>query len=109
MGDSKKVHQVELIGPEQLLAVVSGRNRHVRLLPAAALDGRDSEPFKLADTKGCQALAWGQVRHGALTCLCVAMKRQVIIYELNRSKSRHRRIREIQVRSRSVGSAAQGV
>ncbi|XP_031437374.1 serine/threonine-protein kinase MRCK alpha isoform X2 [Clupea harengus] len=97
VGDSKKVHQVELIGPEQLLAVVSGRNRHVRLLPAAALDGRDSEPFKLADTKGCQALAWGQVRHGALTCLCVAMKRQVIIYELNRSKSRHRRIREIQV------------
>ncbi|KAL2082565.1 hypothetical protein ACEWY4_022383 [Coilia grayii] len=97
VGDSKKVHQVELIGPEQLLAVVSGRNRHVRLLQAASLDGRDLEPFKLADTKGCQALAWGQVRHGALTCLCVAMKRQVIVYELNKTKSRHRRIREIQV------------
>ncbi|XP_076129094.1 serine/threonine-protein kinase MRCK alpha isoform X3 [Alosa pseudoharengus] len=97
VGDSKKVHQVELIGPEQLLAVVSGRNRHVRLLPAASLDGRDGEPFKLADTKGCQALTWGQVRHGALTCLCVAMKRQVIVYELNKSRSRHRRIREIQV------------
>ncbi|XP_063079682.1 serine/threonine-protein kinase MRCK alpha isoform X2 [Engraulis encrasicolus] len=99
VGDSKKVHQVELIAPEQLLAVVCGRNRQVRLLSAASLDGRDLEPVKMADTKGCQALAWGQARqgHGGLTCLCVAMKRQVVVYELNKTKTRHRRIREIQV------------
>ncbi|XP_069464779.1 serine/threonine-protein kinase MRCK alpha isoform X1 [Ambystoma mexicanum] len=97
VGDNKKVHQVELIPQEQLIAVISGRNRHVRLFPMAALDGRETEFFKLAETKGCQAIVSGQVRHGALTCLCVAMKRQVLCYELNQSKTRHKKIKEIQV------------
>uniref|UniRef100_A0A5F8G4B1 Serine/threonine-protein kinase MRCK alpha n=1 Tax=Monodelphis domestica TaxID=13616 RepID=A0A5F8G4B1_MONDO len=97
VGDSKKVHQIELIPNEQLIAVISGRNRHVRLFPMSALDGRETEFFKLAETKGCQTIASGQVRHGALTCLCVAMKRQVLCYELNQSKTRHKKIKEIQV------------
>ncbi|PIO38373.1 hypothetical protein AB205_0135800 [Aquarana catesbeiana] len=97
VGDNKKVHQVELIPQEQLIAVISGRNRHVRLYPLASLDGRETEFFKLAETKGCQGIASGQVRHGALTCLCVSMKRQVLCYELNQSKTRHKKIKEIQV------------
>ncbi|XP_029448897.1 serine/threonine-protein kinase MRCK alpha isoform X2 [Rhinatrema bivittatum] len=96
VGDNKKVHQVELIPSEQLVAVISGRNRHVRLFPAAALDGRETEFFKLAETKGCQAITSGHVRHGALCCLCVAMKRQVLCYELNQSKTRHKKIKEMQ-------------
>ncbi|XP_062980212.1 serine/threonine-protein kinase MRCK alpha isoform X4 [Elgaria multicarinata webbii] len=97
VGDSKKVHQIELIPNEQLIAVISGRNRHVRLFPMAALDGRETDFYKLAETKGCQTIVSGQVRHGALTCLCVAMKRQVLCYELNHSKTRHKKIKEIQV------------
>ncbi|NWR54330.1 MRCKA kinase, partial [Bucorvus abyssinicus] len=97
VGDSKKVHQIELIPNEQLIAVISGRNRHVRLFPVAALDGRETEFYKLAETKGCQSIISGHVRHGALTCLCVAMKRQVLCYELNQSKTRHKKIKEIQV------------
>ncbi|NWR69366.1 MRCKA kinase, partial [Centropus bengalensis] len=97
VGDNKKVHQIELIPNEQLIAVISGRNRHVRLFPMAALDGRETEFYKLAETKGCQAIVSGPVRHGALTCLCVAMKRQVLCYELNQSKTRHKKIKEIQV------------
>ncbi|XP_072503760.1 serine/threonine-protein kinase MRCK alpha isoform X2 [Notamacropus eugenii] len=97
VGDNKKVHQIELIPNEQLIAVISGRNRHVRLFPMSALDGRETEFFKLAETKGCQTIAAGQVRHGALTCLCVAMKRQVLCYELNQSKTRHKKMKEIQV------------
>ncbi|XP_048840937.1 serine/threonine-protein kinase MRCK alpha-like isoform X4 [Brienomyrus brachyistius] len=96
VGDNKKVHHVDLLASEQLLAVISGRNRHVRLFPMGALDGRESDSFKLPETKGCQALVSGQLRHGALTCLCVAMKRQVICYEINKSKTRHRKLREIQ-------------
>ncbi|XP_066553495.1 serine/threonine-protein kinase MRCK alpha isoform X2 [Amia ocellicauda] len=96
-GDNKKVHHIELIQGEQLLAVISGRNRHVRLFPMSALDGRETDFYKLAETKGCQTILSGQVRHGTLTCLCVAMKRQVICYELNKSKMRHKKIREIQV------------
>ncbi|XP_077197029.1 serine/threonine-protein kinase MRCK alpha isoform X5 [Paroedura picta] len=97
VGDNKKVHQIELIPNEQLIAVISGRNRHVRLFPMTALDGRETDFYKLAETKGCQTIVSGQVRHGALTCLCVAMKRQVLCYELNHSKTRHKKIKEIQV------------
>uniref|UniRef100_A0A8C4X3T1 Serine/threonine-protein kinase MRCK alpha n=1 Tax=Erpetoichthys calabaricus TaxID=27687 RepID=A0A8C4X3T1_ERPCA len=97
VGDNKKVHQIELIPSEQLIAVISGRNRHVRLYPISALDGREAEFYKLAETKGCQTIISGQVRHGTMTCLCVAMKRQVICYELNQSKTRHKKIKDIQV------------
>lgn len=96
VGD-KKVHQIELIPSEQLIAVISGRNGHVRLYPMAALDDRDAEFCKIAETKGCQTLVSGTIRHGSLTCLFVAMKKtdKVIIYELNKSKTRHRKLRDI--------------
>uniref|UniRef100_A0A8C4GTW8 Serine/threonine-protein kinase MRCK alpha n=1 Tax=Dicentrarchus labrax TaxID=13489 RepID=A0A8C4GTW8_DICLA len=96
VGDNKKVHHIDLIPQEQLLAVISGRNRHVRLFPTQALDGRETESYKLAETKGCQTIVSGPVRNGSLTCLCVAMKRQIICYEVNKSKARHRRLRELQ-------------
>nr|KAF6302453.1 CDC42 binding protein kinase alpha [Pipistrellus kuhlii] len=99
VGDNKKVHQVELIPNDQLVAVISGRNRHVRLFPMSALDGRETEFYKLAETKGCQTITSGRLRHGTLTCLCVAMKRQVLCYELFQSKTRHRKFKEIQVPS----------
>lgn len=76
------MHHVDLILQEQLLAVISGRNRHVRLFPTQALDGRETESYKLAETKGCQTIVSGLVRNGSLTCLCVAMKRQIICYEV---------------------------
>lgn len=63
----------------------------------SALDGRETDFYKLAETKGCQTITSGRVRHGALTCLCVAMKRQVLCYELFQSKTRHRKFKEIQV------------
>ncbi|KAM4633598.1 LOW QUALITY PROTEIN: serine/threonine-protein kinase MRCK alpha [Polymixia lowei] len=96
VGDNKKVHHIDLIPQEQLLAVISGRNRHVRLFPTQALDGRETDSYKLAETKGCQAIVSGPVRNSSLTCLCVAMKRQIICYEVNKSKARHRRLRELQ-------------
>ncbi|XP_036057705.1 serine/threonine-protein kinase MRCK alpha isoform X20 [Onychomys torridus] len=97
VGDNKKIHQIELIPSDQLVAVISGRNRHVRLFPMSALDGRETDFYKLAETKGCQTITAGKVRHGALSCLCVAMKRQVFCYELFQSKTRHRKFKEIQV------------
>lgn len=60
-----------------------------------ALDDRDGEFYKIAETKGCQTLVSGTIR--SLTCLFVAMKKsdKVIIYELNKSKTRHRKLRDI--------------
>lgn len=83
VGDNKKVHHIDLMLQEQLLAVISGRNRHVRLFLTQALDGRETDSYKLVETKGCQTIASGQVRGGSLTCLCVAMKRQIICYEVS--------------------------
>ncbi|XP_049632347.1 serine/threonine-protein kinase MRCK alpha isoform X4 [Suncus etruscus] len=97
VGDNKKIHQIELIPSDQLVAVISGRNRHVRLFSMSALDGRETDFYKLAETKGCQTITSGKLHHGTLTCLCVAMKRQVLCYELFQSKTRHRKFKEIQV------------
>uniref|UniRef100_A0A672S7M1 non-specific serine/threonine protein kinase n=1 Tax=Sinocyclocheilus grahami TaxID=75366 RepID=A0A672S7M1_SINGR len=97
VGDNKKVHQIQLIPSEQLIAVISGRNGHVRLYPMAALDDREADFHKIAETKGCQTLVSGTIRQGSLTYLFVSMKKpdKVMIYELNKSKTRHRKLRDI--------------
>lgn len=100
VGDNKKVYHIDLILQEQLLAVISGRNRHVRLFPTQALDGRETESYKLAETKGCQTIVSGLVRNGSLTCLCMAMKRQIICYEVE-----YRRTETVELPSKSSFSS----
>ncbi|XP_046400063.1 serine/threonine-protein kinase MRCK alpha isoform X1 [Ischnura elegans] len=123
VGEGKKVHQLEYVIEEQLLVVVSGKQRHVRLVPVRALDGDDVEWIKVAETKGTVTFTIGHLSEpppssNPLTtpgqpasispasakisspyCLCVAIKRQnasqVIIYEITRTKARHKRLREI--------------
>ncbi|KTG04729.1 hypothetical protein cypCar_00020456 [Cyprinus carpio] len=92
----KKVHHVELMPTEHLMAVISGRNRQVCLVPMAGLDGREIDKNKVADTKNCQALVSGVVRNS--TCFCLAIKRQISCYEVNKSKSRYCHLVDIQVR-----------
>ena len=71
----------------------------MRLIPIRALDQTDTEWIKVADTKGCIVFATGIMRptptSSASYCLCVAVKRQVIIYEITRLKTRHSRLREV--------------
>ncbi len=98
---------------------LTGKQRQMRLVPVKALDQPETEWIKVADMKGCIVFATGVMRqagpnhHGGGTspgginmagsgqlgggsyCLCVAVKRQVIIYEITRLKSRHRRLREV--------------
>ncbi|XP_063233759.1 serine/threonine-protein kinase Genghis Khan [Bacillus rossius redtenbacheri] len=101
VGEGKKVFQLEYVPEEQLLVVLSGKQRHVRLVPVRALDGDDVEWIKVAETKGCVAFAVGAARRSPQLayCLCVAIKRQntsqVIIYEVTRTKTRHKRLREV--------------
>ncbi|XP_059087809.1 serine/threonine-protein kinase MRCK beta-like isoform X3 [Tigriopus californicus] len=113
IGDQKKIHQVEYLQDEQLMIALTGKHRQMRLIPVKALDQPDTEWIKVADTKSCIVFATGVMRGstgGVLStggqasnpsalassfCLCVAVKRQVIIYEINRLKSRHKRLREV--------------
>ncbi len=80
--------QVEYIPEEQLMIALAGKQRQMRLIPVKALDQpADTEWIKVADTKGCLLFATGVMRPTATTstilsgsfCLCVAVKRQVIV------------------------------
>ncbi|KOC59824.1 Serine/threonine-protein kinase Genghis Khan [Habropoda laboriosa] len=100
VGEGKKIYLLEYVTEEQLIVVLSGKQRHVRLVPVRALDGDEVEWIKVAETKGCITLTTGVVPRSPLTyCLCVAIKKQnasqVIIYEITRTKTRHKRIREL--------------
>uniref|UniRef100_W5MUI1 non-specific serine/threonine protein kinase n=1 Tax=Lepisosteus oculatus TaxID=7918 RepID=W5MUI1_LEPOC len=95
--DCKKVHQIELIPKEKIVVLLCGRNRHVHLHPWAALDGAETNfDIKLPETKGCQALTTGILRQGGPPCLLVAVKRQVLCYEIYRTKPYHKRVWEVQ-------------
>ncbi|XP_056619856.1 serine/threonine-protein kinase MRCK alpha isoform X4 [Triplophysa dalaica] len=94
VGDVKKVQHIELMPAEQLVAVISGRNRQVCLVPMMALEGREVDKNKVADTKNCQALVSGVVRNS--TCFCLVIKRQISCFEINKSKSRHCHLVDIQ-------------
>lgn len=102
IGEAKKIYQLEYIVEEQLLIVVSGKQRHVRLVPIRALDGDETEWIKVAESKSCVAICVGCLKRNPLVyCLCVAIKRQntsvVMIYEITRTKARHQQIRNIQI------------
>uniref|UniRef100_A0A674B550 non-specific serine/threonine protein kinase n=1 Tax=Salmo trutta TaxID=8032 RepID=A0A674B550_SALTR len=95
--DCKKVHQMELIPKEKMVALLCGRNRHVHLHPWGVLEGAEAAfDIKLTETKGCQALTTGVLRPGGPACLLAAVKRQVLCYEITRAKPHHRKLWEVQ-------------
>lgn len=79
VGEGKKVFEMEYIEKEQLLLVLSGKQRHVRLIPVRALDGDEVEWIKVTESKGCITFAVGQLSRN-VHCLCVAIKRQVCYF-----------------------------
>ena len=42
---------------------------------------------------GAMFFATGSFRQGSATCMCVATKKHAILYELNRTKGRHRKFK----------------
>nr|XP_009860020.1 serine/threonine-protein kinase MRCK alpha isoform X1 [Ciona intestinalis]XP_026692048.1 serine/threonine-protein kinase MRCK alpha isoform X1 [Ciona intestinalis] len=99
VGDAKKIYAIEVIPQEDMIAVISGRNRHIRLHSLSSLEGGDGEAIKIEESKGCNAVTSGPFRQGSTTCLCVAIKKHVFVYEMNNTKLRHKRIRDIMLPS----------
>ncbi|KAL8613630.1 hypothetical protein ACOMHN_022049 [Nucella lapillus] len=118
--ERKQVYMLDMVLEQQLLVYIFGKQRHVKLLHVSALEGGDSEPVKINETKGCSLLCVGSVQQqgggggggGAasavvstvgsgsgvvMSCLCVAIKRTVQVYELLKSRQRYRKIKDIQV------------
>ncbi|XP_073965611.1 LOW QUALITY PROTEIN: serine/threonine-protein kinase gek [Choristoneura fumiferana] len=92
------VAQAAYVPEEQLLVVIAGRGRHVRLVPLRALECSEVECVKLAESKGCVLLAAGQLKHNTYG-FAVVCKRQnayiVNVYEITRTAARRCRIAEL--------------
>uniref|UniRef100_A0A914VK29 Uncharacterized protein n=1 Tax=Plectus sambesii TaxID=2011161 RepID=A0A914VK29_9BILA len=95
--NKRPVERVEYDPDEQLLIVIAGKEKVVRLIPTAALDGRDLRWIKIPETKGCHAIALGPggLTNPASHYFCVAIKKTVLVYMIDRSDRRHRKVREL--------------
>lgn len=78
----------------------TGKQKHIKLLHQSGLDGHETDPVKIPETRGCQMFCVGTVPHGmqgSITCLCVAVKRTIQVYELNKTRQKFRKLKDIQV------------
>ena len=59
------------------------------------LENDKVECIKLEENRGCTLICTGLTGQGTTTSLCVACKRTIFVYELNRTKLRYRRVKEV--------------
>jgi len=71
----------------------TGKQKTVRLLPTAMLENDKIDCIKLDEYRGCSIICTGLV--GTTVSLCIACKRTIYVCELNRTKQRHWRMKEI--------------
>lgn len=103
IGESKKIIQLWHIVEEQLFVILCGKQRHIRVLPIRALEASDVEWIKVAESKNCITACTGIIRRVPhnIYCIVIALKRQntsqIVVYEVNRNKSRHHKMCEFTV------------
>jgi serine/threonine-protein kinase MRCK len=104
IGESKKIYQIWYIKTEQLLVVLCGKQRHIRLLPIRALENPDVEWIKVSDSKNCICACTGIIRYSQqqnIYGLAIATKKPsgtlVAVYEIDRNKLRHHKLFEFSV------------
>lgn len=104
IGESKRIIQLWHIAEEQILVILCGKQRHVRLLPIRALEATDVEWIKVAESKNCITACTGIIRRNPqiVYCIVIAIKRpnnqsQIIVYEVNRNRTRHHKMCEFTV------------
>ncbi|KRZ66878.1 Serine/threonine-protein kinase MRCK beta [Trichinella papuae] len=99
LGDGRRVDQIDFIADEHLIIVMTGKERQIKLIPTAALDGRDVKWIKVDNTKGCHTFCAGSAGAGGLGggpfYFCVAVKKTVVVFEINRTPARHKKLREL--------------
>ncbi|KRX19497.1 Serine/threonine-protein kinase MRCK beta [Trichinella nelsoni] len=105
LGDGRRVDQIDFIADEHLIIVMTGKERQIKLIPTAALDGRDVKWIKVDNTKGCHTFCAGSASGSGAGGLggggvgpfyfCVAVKKTVVVFEINRTPARHKKLREL--------------
>uniref|UniRef100_G1PRX8 Serine/threonine-protein kinase MRCK gamma n=1 Tax=Myotis lucifugus TaxID=59463 RepID=G1PRX8_MYOLU len=97
VGECRRVQRLALSPTAGLLAALCGRGPSVRLFPLAELESPEVTGAKIPESRGCQALAAGRILQARTPVLCVAVKRQVLCYQLGPGPGPwHHRIRELQ-------------
>lgn len=98
VGDCRRVQRLTVSSAAGLLVVLCGRGPSVRLFALAELENAEVTGAKIPESRGCQALVAGRILQARTPVLCVAVKRQVLCYQLGPGPGPwQRRIRELQV------------
>ncbi|MBW00679.1 Serine/threonine-protein kinase MRCK gamma, partial [Eschrichtius robustus] len=97
VGECRRVQRLAVTPTAGLLVVLCGRGPSVRLFALAELENVEASGAKIPESRGCQALAAGRILQARTPVLCVAVKRQVLCYQLGPGPGPwQRRIRELQ-------------
>nr|XP_031304423.1 serine/threonine-protein kinase MRCK gamma isoform X6 [Camelus dromedarius] len=97
VGECRRVQRLAVSPTAGLLVVLCGRGPSVRLFALAELENAEAAGAKIPESRGCQALAAGRILQARTPVLCVAVKRQVLCYQLGPGPwPWQRRIRELQ-------------
>lgn len=97
VGECRRVQRLAVSPTAGFLAVLCGRGPSVRLFPLAELESAEVTGAKIPESRGCQALAAGRILQARTPVLCIAVKRQVLCYQLGPGPGPwHHRIRELQ-------------
>ncbi|XP_053755500.1 serine/threonine-protein kinase MRCK gamma isoform X5 [Panthera pardus] len=97
VGECRRVQRLAVSPTAGLLVVLCGRGPSVRLFALAKLESAEVAGAKIPESRGCQVLAAGCILQARTPVLCVAVKRQVLCYQLGPGPGPwQRRIRELQ-------------
>ncbi|XP_036783748.2 serine/threonine-protein kinase MRCK gamma isoform X3 [Manis pentadactyla] len=97
VGECRRVQRLAVIPTVGLLVVLCGRGPSVRLFAVAALENIEVAGTKIPESRGCQTLVAGRILQARTPVLCMAIKRQVLCYQLGPGPGPwQHRIRELQ-------------
>ncbi|XP_039100769.1 serine/threonine-protein kinase MRCK gamma isoform X2 [Hyaena hyaena] len=97
VGECRRVQRLAVSPAAGLLLVLCGRGPSVRLFALAKLESAEAVGAKIPESRGCQTLAAGCILQARTPVLCMAVKRQVLCYQLGLGPGPwQRRIRELQ-------------
>ncbi|XP_070420329.1 serine/threonine-protein kinase MRCK gamma isoform X20 [Equus przewalskii] len=97
VGECRRVQRLAVSPTAGLLVVLCGRGPSVRLFALAELESTEVAGAKIPESRGCQVLAAGRILQARTPVLCVAVKRQVLCYQLGPGPGPwQHRIRELQ-------------
>lgn len=95
MTNSKKILLCSYSPQDQLVVVLAGKQRHIKLIPTRGLDHESTDWIKVTETKG--ATTFVLVNLETETFICVAIRKTLLIYQVNRKKTRYTFWREVQM------------